>query len=537
MDRLPLEITHMIFARFKGKCQVIALLRLVCKTFAAVGLHYLVPEVHLIFNSSSFEHLRQISEHPVISKHVETLFYEADTLTSYDTMKEWKNDITVPGWFQSLPDDFAGPPSPSAGEREHRNYTRDMERRRAGPRHTHSEKQLKIAYEKYQEYLSDQNRMRVCDYNADAIREAMARMPNLKTIEMSMERCLYEGSSDKIDRAFGKAYQSVFGDNGQKESCGVPQMRSLLLGASHAGLRLQGLRCGYVHWEIFKQSGEVFEEMKSAVQHLTMLNLHITTRVSDDGSGDGLDEDDYHSQIPACAKYLKESGRLQEFVVAAPDLRMLDIRFDMENPYPPAGLKQIVGDFTWYSLHHVAFYVLKTTEDELMHFYSRHAGTLSEIVLDTIQLTKGSWPSLLQRMRRTLCLKKAKIYGEVTSSDPAEVFDFGSPPELNDDDLENVLGSAVEWYLMLGGDDALLDLNAILDDADSDSTLWDSDDFSDDEDMYGELLELDDFLEDEDSDGTILDSDDSSEEEDSEPQRDLKSALSMPERGDEALES
>ena len=363
--------------------------------------------------------------------------------------------------------------------------------------------------------------MRVCDYNADAIREAMVRMPNLKSIEMSMEGCLYEGYSGKIGRAFGKAYQSVCGDNDQRESCGVPQMRSLLLGASHARLRLQDLRCGLVHWEIFKQSGEIFEEMKSAVQHLTMLNLHITTRISDDGSRDSLDGDDYHSQIPACAEYLKESGRLQEFVVAAPDLRMLDIRFDMEHPYPPAGLKQIVGDFTWHSLHHVAIYVLQTIEDELIHFYSRHASTLSEVVLGTIQLTKGSWPGLLQRMRKTLCLKKAKIYGVITSSDPVEAFGFGSPPELNDDDLGHVLGSAVERYLLQGGDGALLDLNAILDDEDSDSALWDSDDFSDDEDMYGDLTDLDAFLEDEDSDSTVLDSDDSSQDEDSEPQRDL----------------
>lgn len=504
MDRLPLEINHMIFAHFKGNCQVIALLRLVCKSFAAVGLHYLIPEVHLIFKSSSFEHLRQISEHPVIGKHVENLFYEADTLSSYDTLREWKNNIIVPGWFQSMPDDWAGPPSPSAGGREHRAYTRDMERRRAGPRHTESEKQLKIAYEKYQRYLSDQNRMRGCDYNADTIGEAMVRMPNLKTIEMSMEGCLHESYSEKLDRAFGEAYQSVCGDNGQKESCGVPQLRSLLLGASHAGLKLQGLRCGHVHWDIFKQRGEIFEQMKNAVQHLTMLNLHITTRISDDGAGDSPNEDDYHFQIPACAEYLEESGRLQEFVVAAPDLSILDIRFDMENPYPPAGLKQIVGDFTWHSLHRVTFYVLQTTEDELMYFYGRHARTLNEIVLYKIQLTKGSWPNLLQKIRRTLHLKKAKICGVVTSENPNEEFDFGTPPELyDDDDGENVLSSAVERYLMLGGDGALLDLKALLYEEDLESVLWESDDFSDDEDMYGALLDCADSLEHEDSDGAI----------------------------------
>ena len=488
----------MIFACFKGRLQIIALLRLVCKTFAAVGLHYLVPEVHLIFKPSSFEHLRQISEHPVISQHVEKLFYEADTLTSYDTMMKWKRNITIPGWFQSMPDDWAGPPSPTAGEREHRAYTRDMERLRAGPRHTQSKKQLKLAYEKYQKYLSDQNWMRACDYNAEAIREAMVRMPNLKVIDMSMESCLHGRCSEKANRAFGKGYQSVYGDDGQKESCGVPQMRSLLLGASNAGLKLQGLRCGHIHWEIFKQSGDVFGEMKSAVQHLTMLNLHIITRISDDALGNSPDEDDYHSQIPACADYLKESGRLRDFVTAAPDLTVLDIRFDMENPYPPASLKQIVGDFTWHSLQHVAFRVLQITEDELMHLYSRHADTLSEIALDTIELTQGSWPRLLQRMRQTLCLKKAKICGEINSSDPKESLYFGLPPEL-DNDKENALSSAVETYLMLDGDGHLLDLHSLLYDEEWDGALLDLDEFSEVEDSERAQLNFYGFSEDEDS--------------------------------------
>ncbi|CAD6579538.1 MAG: hypothetical protein ASARMPREDX12_009286 [Alectoria sarmentosa] len=468
MDRLPMEITHMIFARFKGRGRAIALLRLVCKTFAAVGLHYLVPEVHLIFKSSSFQHLREVSEHPVISQHVETLFYEADTLSNHWTMKQWKKRIIVPGWFQSIADDKVILPPPTASTREQRAYTRDMKRRRAGPRYTQSEKQLKIAYEKYQSYLSDQNSMRVCDYNAEAIREALIRMPNLKNIDMSMECCLYESRSTKADRAFGDGYQTVFGDNGQKESCGVPQMRSLLLDASHAGLKLQSLRCGNIHWEIFKQSGKIFEEMKKAIQYLTMFNLQVTTRISDDGSADSLDSDDHHSQIPACAEYLKESGRLRKFVIAAPDLKVLDISFDMENPYPPAGLKQIVGDFTWHSLQHLAFNVLQTTEDELVELFSRHASTLNGIVLDTIKLTKGPWPRLLQRMRKTLCLEEAMIHGRVTSTDPKEDFDFGFRPEHNDG-VPSVLSSAVERYLILGGDGPLLNLSALsfLEDEDS----------------------------------------------------------------------
>ena len=233
--------------------------------------------------------------------------------------------------------------------------------------------------------------------------------------------------------------------------------------------------------------------MKSAVQHLTVLCLDIMTRIPDDGSGNSLDGDDHHSQIPVCAEYLKESGRLRHFVIAAPNLRVLDIGFDMETPQPQTGFKDVVGDFTWHSLQRVGFQMQQTTEDELVDFYSRHAGTLSEIPLSTIGLTEGSWPGLLHRMRKTLRLKKAGIYGKVYSCDPEEGFDFGLPPFLSDDNMASGPSSAVEGYLMMGGDGALLDLDALFDDDLSDDTSLGSDDDYEDEDSDTAVLDMDDF--------------------------------------------
>lgn len=109
----------MIFARFKGRRRAIAKLRLVRKIFAAIGFHCLVLEVHLIFKSSSFQHLREISEHSVISQQVETLLFKADTLTTHGTMRQWKNEIIVPGWVQSMADDEV---PPAASKRKQRAY-------------------------------------------------------------------------------------------------------------------------------------------------------------------------------------------------------------------------------------------------------------------------------------------------------------------------------------------------------------------------------------------------------------------------------
>lgn len=118
IDGIPVEIAHLIFARFSpGQ---VAELRLVCKVFAAIGLHHLKQEIHLIFKSSSFQRLREFVEHPVISKRVTSLFYEADALESYRTMGEWRRNILVPGWMDNLPAERLMPVSNAASRREHR---------------------------------------------------------------------------------------------------------------------------------------------------------------------------------------------------------------------------------------------------------------------------------------------------------------------------------------------------------------------------------------------------------------------------------
>ena len=63
-------------------------LRLVCKRFADIGCYYLLSEAQLFFKSSQFERLRKISEHPIMSNTIDTLFYEADTLTTHGSMQD-----------------------------------------------------------------------------------------------------------------------------------------------------------------------------------------------------------------------------------------------------------------------------------------------------------------------------------------------------------------------------------------------------------------------------------------------------------------
>lgn len=440
--RLPNEILHQIFSLLRPL--QLANIRLACKAFSTIALQYLVPEIHLIFKPSSFAHLRLISEHPVLSQHVHTLFYEADSLEDVDSMKEWKKNIIVPDWFNSVDHKLMPPPPPDASKREKRAYRRHMEKVREAPRYIYSARQLKNAYEEYRHFVWCQNYMRQYDYNSEMIREAMAKLPKLKTIELSLLCCLRNGRSRKLGNAFAKGLSMAYGEQGHGEPCGVGQLRSLLVGASDAGLEIETLRCGSVQWQFFAERDSVFDKLKHAVRCLRTLEFYITTRCDEDLDSEELRDE----EITLCAGYLEETGRLHDFITSAPQLENLTVHFDCDSPMPSANLSDLVGHFTWHSLRLASFNMISTTEEELMDFYQRHAKSLREIRIESIQLDHGSWAHVFGRIRDTLSLEKATICGHLTVEDPPESFDLGPPPECMLAGEIPGVGAAIEKFLL-----------------------------------------------------------------------------------------
>lgn len=366
-------------------------------------------------------------------------------------MGEWRRNILVPGWMDNLPAERLMPVSNAASRREHRAYGRDLETTRPGPRSAHSDVLVRRAYDMYKGYLSDQDAMRAQAYNADSLRDAVASFPNLKSITMSMENC-FNLRSPKLEQAFSRSLQAPYGDPGQMEKCGVPQLRSLLLAAEIAGVKLEKLCCGSIDWRFSKQDGKILLKIRRAVRFLHSM-IQLISTCSENGIEDEDEDDGYHRNS-TCAEYLRRSGHLRDFVTAAPDLRSLNIKFDFHDPCPPALLSDIVGNFTWHNLTFAAFSRIGSTEEELLHFYSRHAATLEDIYLDDIQLRRGTWPSLLEKLRKTLHLKKATIAGQLSTLGVEETYDLGLPPEINSGKKEK-MSKMIEEFLVKGGDGPL----------------------------------------------------------------------------------
>ena len=446
--RLPNEILHQIFSLLRPL--QVANIRLVCKAFSTIALQYLVPEIHLIFKPSSFDHLRLISEHPVLSQHVHTLFYEADSLEDIDSMKEWEEKIIVPGRYNT--NDFKVMPSPprDASQREKRAFRRRMKKLRQLPRYTYSARQLKNAYEEYRHFVWVQDYMRQYDYNSEVIRDAMAKLPKLKTIELSLLHCLRDDRSPKLENAFAKGLTMAYGEHGHGGPCGVGQLRSLLVGASDAGLEIETLRCGSVQWQFFAERDSVFDKLKHAVRCLRTLEFYITTRSDEDRYSEEL----FSEEVALCAEYLEESGRLHDFITSASQLENLIVHLDCDSPMSPARLSDLVGHFTWHSLRLASLNIVSTTEEDLIDFYKRHAKTLREIRIDSINLDRGSWASTFERIRNTLSVEKAIISGHLTAEDPPESIWFGLPPEdMLDgvDDQITSIAAAIGGYLVGSG--------------------------------------------------------------------------------------
>lgn len=438
LDQLPLELVRSVFSYLLPVH--IAQVRLVCKAFSVVGWSFMIRHIHLIFKPDSFERLRVISETPALSPNITSLLYEADTLMGFDSYTAWESYYFDPEEMIDLPAHLMNDLRLAPGwERTVKQWAVMRQRRSKG---------LTVIYESYVNYVSIQDAMRKDKYD-ESLAEALARLPNLKHISLSLD-VMGLPLTTKIKSAFGDDWFEPWGDPRRTEPLGVSQMRSLLLGSAHAGLKLETIQFGTVNWQILKQSSEIFSKMIKSVHNLKTLALLLSAGQQEPSALMNRQRAN-GTEILECTEYLK-NGRLRNFVTAAPDLRKMTVRFDFNTPCPTE-LKYIVGDFKWQYLTDVTFGSIETTENDLVEFFSKHSTTLKNVALDSINLKEGSWRPTFQKLRRILHLEDARIGGELLAVTAGEWWKFGrGNPKMRD---------TVRRYLLAGGEGPLLDFDLI----------------------------------------------------------------------------
>ncbi len=418
IDNLPSELLHKVCTHLKPT--EVANLRLASKVVAPIGLEYLVPEVHLVIAEDSFQQLAAIARHPVVSKYVTSLYYEADILEILNE-EDWEQNVQSPDYIKRLRE------GPRYMLRSHRG---DVAHARHVPRHHYTRQQLKEAFRKYQGFCEYQGRGDQFDRK---VASAMRNFPNLKELKMSAQAWRH---NQAFENTFAPGYCTKCREDVVDWPTGLVQMRSLLLGACRADLKIERLSCKQVNWRILTLENETFEDMKRSVRHLRELSIAFSTGVE-------VEEDELgFLQIEKCEVYLQQSGRLKEFVTSAPDLENLEIFFDPNESIYPTAFQHVVGDFYWPALKVVKLEMIGATQDHLVGFFERHASTIKDLCMGYIFLSSGRWWSLFERMRLVLKLDCVDLPGALESSSEWLDFEPGSDGERIE------LREGIESYLL-----------------------------------------------------------------------------------------
>ena len=77
-------------------------------------------------------------------------------------------------------------------------------------------------------------------------------------------------------------YETHDPENDMSKPLGVQQMRSLLLGAYHAGLKVETLHCGLISWRVLQQDTKTLAHMRESLSNLKDLRLKFSAGIPDE---------------------------------------------------------------------------------------------------------------------------------------------------------------------------------------------------------------------------------------------------------------
>ena len=411
MNELPPEIAVFVCNRIEQAD--VPRLRLVSRFWNDVASAYLLRKPKLIFKQDSFDHLRDISEHPFFSKLVTRLVYEPNTLNKTNRAS-WERSICMKKFVAQFP----AHPGSYASERDLRLWNRNCGKviRKQKP---YIMEELDKGWDIYQKYYKEQSSLKERDYGLIELSDTLKNLPNLRKISMNHSRGLWLGagySTDEKTNLYAQALASAGSGKPGPHPCGVPQMRSLLVAISQANIQLQTLRIGTVSWKFLKMKPQILEKMKEVLSSVQRFEIQISTGYYSEGEEIGV-------EIPECRDYL-ENNAMHDILSAASELDVLSIGFDSAYPFPPANLENIFQSTRWPILIHLTLECIETSEEAWMAFLDRHVSTLRFMMLCSIELSHGAWPDVLERMKSSLKLKSVAFQCQISGTDPQQFWDL-----------------------------------------------------------------------------------------------------------------
>ncbi|KAI0015904.1 hypothetical protein F4780DRAFT_37933 [Xylariomycetidae sp. FL0641] len=453
MDRLPVELLHLIFASLPAA--EARSLRLCCKAFAAVGACYGFREIVFFSDRNNFRKLWAICEHPVISKYVRAFIYHTVTLegaeedegalqfeeyyaASQNHLSRLIVEMAEPNW---LPESALGDPraSPTSSPSSS-----------ALPGQPHySAEDIAVNYSQYLQAYRDQCQVfrKYEDYTI--FNAALPRLPQLQQVVLT--------DLQTFDRptCFSCPFDAFFSD---LESSIYRSTHTIFHVLRNHSLPLTCLSIGMLYQQ--QIDPDFFDDISTFCRSLKSIDLL------------------FFASPPQETRLLTDTGVIAAFLTSRHNLTGISIGFtnlraryweDGAHPptvfHYPAVLSSIISPgFKWSGLRHVELRGIESERGQLSAFFKLHRDTLRSIVLRDCRLVDESWTRLFWWMKQNLRLTQFTLSGVMVGAveDPVdypltplvlpapEALDFGGhPPDM--DSLVNYLGSRLRgdlsaWY-------------------------------------------------------------------------------------------
>ena len=401
----------------------VAGIRLLDRSIAAVGLEYIVSQIHLIPKAESYDRLLAVAEHPRASQYVTSLCYEADFLKVYpewqNDRQEWEKSIVVPEYASPL-EEVQDPHFTSACGLLPRRYVRRATESISERHHNYTKRELEEAYKEHRSCRVEQQRMNESIVYKEALVWAMKRLPHLTSIIVSRKR----GNSNYFLSAF-EAGLSLDVTPGplRDDLIGASQLEFLLSAADKASLQITKLVAGSIRqFDLVTRTDFVTRSFRN-LRTLHLFLLH---------HADAYDPGAYYFNPDI---YAHQRLRL---ATLAPDLETLSIRYDQDCPINPPDIKHFVMPSSWHCLASATFAKMNTSEQIVITFCHQHASTLRDLALTDITLHSGRWASTFFEMRQRLDLKRINFSG-IISSRAGEFWDLNHEKDSAKEVIEHYI--------------------------------------------------------------------------------------------------
>jgi len=421
----------------------------------------MLDEVALVYHRKQFSALTEIAKHPVLSRRVKSLSFQADRLRTDITYEQWDKQRPDPaGMGLITPWDAEPRLERETGDRTIRRMRRALvrsEQERRERKDAVPLEQVANAYAAFLRTVQDQGFVEREGYDIACLRDFLKGCPRLRDVTICFEASR-DGRPQAINTAFEAGLVRPYGDKVWNEQ-GVRALNAVAAAAYGSGSSLDSLTLENVSPRIIpdlnssdmginaEHPDNLDCQLRALIKPLRRLRF-VLSAANPDYNAVG----DEYALLEEQSDLLKAGG-LYRLLKDATELRVVKFSFqaevlEAESTFMSMDHAHVFRDLTFPHLYELRLSNCLMSMEYLLDLLLRHKDTLRRLSISYAQLSTGDWHTCFAEIGGKLtALKSVKLRGE-SECEFFTQFDFAVPEQRK----PYYYRDAVERYVLIGGE-------------------------------------------------------------------------------------